>query len=288
MHVSRAIVFAVLSLLFAGVNDVVFKRYSTKDRSRGVYVLGIGVVWTLLQIITFFSQGHSFSFDPTTLYYGFGAGLALALSNILLIESLTHIDASLGSTIYRLNTIGVVLLAWLFLHESVGMFKAIGISAGITAVLLLARRPQVSHAAGTFRFFVGAAIAASLLRSIYGVLTRSAVVHHAGTDAMLLVISSCWIVGGGSYALVREKRFRITGKKAAYSAISGVLVFLIVNCLMLAVTLGEASTVISIANMSFVMALALSASLGMETLSRRKVYAVLCACLSIFLLSSGA
>ncbi len=267
------------------MNDVVFKRYSSKDRSRGVYVLGIGVVWTLLQTATFLSQGNSFSVDLTTMYNGFGAGLVLTLSNILLIESLTHIDTSLGSTIYRLSTIGVVLLAWLFLHESIGLFKAAGISAGIAAVLLLAHRPPVLHAAGTFRLFVAAAVAASLLRAVYGVLTRSAVVHHAGPDAMLLMISSCWIVGGACYALVREKRFRITGKKASYSAISGVLVFLIVNCLMLAVTLGEASTVISIANMSFVMAFALSASLGMETVSRRKVYAVLCACLSVLFLS---
>ena len=285
MHFSQAVVFAIFSLLFAGINDVVFKRYSSKDRSRGMYVLGIGVVWTLLQTVTFLSRGSSLSVDLTTVYYGFGAGLVLTLSNILLIESLTHIDASLGSTIYRLNTIGVVLLAWIFLQESIGLLKAAGITGGIVGVLLLAHRPILSPEAGTFRLFVGAAIAASLLRAVYGVVTRSAVVHQAAPEAMLLMISSCWIVGGACYAVLREKRFRITGKKAAYSALSGLLVFLIVNCLMWAVELGEASTVIPIANMSFVVAFALSASLGMEQVSRRKIYAVLCACLSVLLLS---
>jgi drug/metabolite transporter (DMT)-like permease len=210
MHLSRAIVFALLSMVFAGMNDVVFKRYSSKDRSRGMYVLGIGVVWTLLQAGLFLARGGALSVDAATLSYGLAAGVLLTLSNILLIESLTHIDASLGSTIYRLNTIGVVVLAWLFLQEPVGPLKASGIAAGIAAVLLLAHRPVLSTDAGTFRLFVGAAIAASLLRAVYGVVTRSAMLHRAAPDVMLLVIGSCWIVGGACYAIVREKRFRMT------------------------------------------------------------------------------
>ncbi len=48
---------------------------------------------------------------------------------------------------------------------------------------------------------------------------------------------------------------------------------------------GEAGTVIPIANMSFVVAMVLSAALGMEALTFRKVCADLIACLAIFLLS---
>jgi len=285
MSAASPVVYAVLSLTFAGINDVVFKRYSAKDRSRGMYVLGIGVVWSLLQAATFHFRGVSFSPDTATVCYGIGAGTLLTLSNILLIESLTHIDTSLGSTIYRLNTIGAILMASLFLDESIGMLKAAGIAAGLAGVLLLARKPAVTPHHGAYLPYVGAAVAASLLRAAYGVLTRSAALHHAGLDSMLMMIASCWIVGGGCYAVLRERRFRVTAKKAVYSALSGILVFLIVNSLMLAVMTGEAGTVIPIANMSFVVALALAVVLGMEALTFRKVCAVLFACLSIFLLS---
>ena len=47
---SSPVVFALLSLSCAGVNDVVFKRYAAKDRSRGMYVCGIGLVWAALQL----------------------------------------------------------------------------------------------------------------------------------------------------------------------------------------------------------------------------------------------
>jgi len=285
MLASTAVFYAVSSMVFAGVNDVVFKRYSAKERSRGMYVLGIGIVWSFLQAIAFQVQGISFAMDMNTVYFGLGAGIVLTLSNILLIESLTHIDTSLGSTIYRLNTIGVIILASIFLDETFGIYKAAGISVGIVGVLLLSRKPSATHESATFRMFVGAAVVASLLRAAYGVVTRSAVVHHANVDMMLLMISSSWIIGGGCYAVLREKRFRVTKKKVIYSSLSGILVFLIVNSLMWAVKSGEAGTVIPIANMSFVIALIMSVVLGMEMLTLRKAFAVLLAGLSVFLLS---
>jgi len=54
---------------------------------------------------------------------------------------------------------------------------------------------------------------------------------------------------------------------------------------MLALQHGEASTVIPIANMSFVIALLLSVALKMETLTAKKMGAMACAISSIILLA---
>jgi len=279
------ILFATLSMLFAGLNDVVFKRYSEKERSRGMYVLGIGLVWTILQSATFWFKGTPFIIDRTTLLFGFSAGVFLTLSNLLLIESLTHINVSLGSTIYRLNTIGVILLSVVFLGETVGVFKVTGILMGICGVLLLYQKSHPDRENRTFILFFSVAIIASIFRATYGVITKGGILQQADPEIMLLLISSCWIVGGGLYAIGRERRFRFTRKKMVYSFLSGLLVYLIANCLMSAVKIGEASIVIPIANMSFVIALALSVRLGMETLTLRKIGAIVCAALSILLLS---
>jgi len=279
------ILFATLSMLFAGLNDVVFKRYSEKERSRGMYVLGIGLVWTILQSATFWFKGTPFIIDRTTLLFGFSAGVFLTLSNLLLIESLTHINVSLGSTIYRLNTIGVILLSVVFLGETVGIFKVAGILMGICGVLLLYQKSHPDRENRTFILFFSVAIIASIFRATYGVITKGGILQQADPEMMLLLISSCWIVGGGLYAIGRERRFRFTRKKMVYSFLSGLLVYLIVNCLMSAVKIGEASIVIPIANMSFVVALALSVGLRMETLTLRKIGAIVCAALSIILLS---
>jgi len=277
--------FALLSLVFAGLNDVVFKRYSQKDRSRGMYIFGVGIVWTALQLALFFIGGHPHRIDEASLWYGLAAGTLLVISNIALLESLTHIDISLCSTIYRLNTIGVVLLSLVFLDESMGITKASGILLGILAVIVLFQRPRGSAHAHRFPLFFGIAVIASGLRALYGVTTKLALNNAADPDGLLVLIAASWIIGGAVYARVKEKRFRVTVKKAQYSAISGVLVFMIVNFLMSAVKYGDASVVIPIANMSFVVALAISAATRMEIMTTRKGLAIVTAVASILLLS---
>ncbi len=284
---SPGALFALLSLLFAGVNDVVFKRYARKTRSRGVYVLGMGIVWTALQILTFNLRDLTLALDGTTLAFGLAAGVFVTLANIFLIESLTRVDVSLGSTIYRLNTIGVVALSVVLLDESLGPMKSLGIAFGIAGVVLLYQRQGRRRDGNVLVLFFGLALLASALRAAYGVTTRAGILQQADPDTMLLLIAPSWILGGLCYAIFREKRLRLTKKKALYSVGSGVLVFLIANFLMLAVTYGEASVVIPIANLSFIVALLLSVGLKMETLDWRKICAVGCAAASIALLAQA-
>jgi drug/metabolite transporter (DMT)-like permease len=280
-----AIGFALVSFLFAGLNDVAFKRYVVGGRSRGMLVLGIGVVWTALQLAFLAARGVSLRLDPDTLRFGLAAGALLVASNLLLLESLARVDLSLGSTIYRLNTLGVVLLSYLFLGERIGPWKGAGIALGVAAVLLLSQRPARHARTPGDALLVAAVIAAAMLRSAYGVTTRQAMLEHVAPEPMLLLVSASWIVGGAAYALARERRLRLTREKAVYAAVSGAFVFVIVTSLMLAVEHGEASVVIPIANMSFVIALSVSLLSGMEKLTPRKALAVCAAIAAIALLS---
>ena len=285
MHI--AVVFAILSLVSAGINDVVFKRYSRKVRSRGMYIFGVGIVWTMLQSAAFLIKGGAHQYHMSSILFGLAAGLFLVLSNISLLESMTNIDISICSTIYRLNTIGVVILSFLILDESMSIIKISGVLLGILAVMLLFQKKHHSSGDFNFSFFFGLSIFASGLRALYGVTSKWALMHNADPDLMLLTISFCWIVGGVLYAAFKENRIVFTGKKALYSLVSGILVFLIVNFLMLALEYGEASVVIPIANMSFILALAVSVTLKMEKLTMLKIAAVISACVSIIFLSKA-
>jgi drug/metabolite transporter (DMT)-like permease len=283
-----AVGFALLSFLFAGVNDVVYKRYAIGGGSRGMLVLGIGVVWTALLLASFWVRGVTLALDAVTLAYGLAAGALLVASNVLLLESLGHVDLGLGSTIYRLNTVGVVVLSFLFLDERIPPVKAAGIGVGVLAVLLLSHRPARHARSPRDAAFLAAVVIASLLRAGYGVTTRAAMVAHVAPEPILLLVSSSWIVGGGAYALAKDRRLHLTRERAAYAAVSGTFVFLIVYFLMLAVERGEASVVIPIANMSFVVALGVSVATGMERLDARKLLAIGAAVAAIVLLSRAA
>jgi len=74
------------------------------------------------------------------------AGVFLTLSNLILLEIFGYINFSPDTTIYRLNTISVVLLSFLLLHETFVWIKGLGILLGLVGVFLLykSKSPQ-SH-----------------------------------------------------------------------------------------------------------------------------------------------
>lgn len=280
---TSAITFALISLAAAGCLDVTFKKFSLKERSRGMFVFGCGVVWLFLQLCYAEVSGTKLRFDETTLWYGLFTGALVALANILLIESLTGLDVSLGSMIYRLNTIGVVLISFFLLSEGLGAHKTLGICVGILGVALLYRRGVGAVAPVFFILAVGAAT----FRALYGVSTKYALEQGAAAEVMLIIAAVSWVIGGLLYAALRERRVRFTGKKAAYALISGTLCFAVVNTLIEALKLGEASIVVPVANLSFVVSMAISVVLGLETLGVRKYAAIGCAVVSVFLLSQA-
>jgi drug/metabolite transporter (DMT)-like permease len=283
--ISQGVMFALLSMLFAGVNDVVFKKYAVKDRSRGMYVLGIGFIWAILQILFSLLSKTPFSFDFTSIYYGLLTGLILAGANILLIESLAHINVSLGSTVYRLNTIAVVILSFIFLGENLELIKLAGIAFGIASVLLLYHGDNIKAASDKFILFFWLAIFASLLRAAYGVVSKVGLLALADINTIILLAALCWIGSGALYAKYVEKRFLVTKKKILYSILSGSLVFCIVNALILGLKSGQASIVVPIANMSFIIALLISVVAGTERMDFKKLVAIAFAAASIVTLS---
>ncbi len=283
---SYAVSFALASLAAAGCLDVVFKGYARKERSRGMLIFGCGLVWLVLQWALIIVTGTRPSFGAATLAYGLGAGIVLVAANLALVESLTRLDVSLGSTIYRLNTIGVVVLSFLLLGEDLGVVKLAGIAIGVAAVLVIYRRAVPDSAVPGL--FLAIAIAASAMRATYGVVTKTAIEAGADVQAMLLLAAGCWIAGGLAYAALREQRVGVTRHKARYALAAGVLAFAVVNTLIEALKFGPASIMVPIANLSFVVAMLISAGIGLELLNLRKWIAVTLAALSIFLLAQAA
>ena len=65
---TSAITFALISLAAAGCLDVTFKKFSLKERSRGMFVFGCGVVWLFLQLC--YAEVSGTIFDSMKQPYG--------------------------------------------------------------------------------------------------------------------------------------------------------------------------------------------------------------------------
>ncbi len=284
---SPGVGYALLSLVAAGVLDVVYARYSGKRPVTGVYLFTIGGVVIVGQSAVLALLGAPLNFDKTAATYGVIAGAVVMLANALLVESLARINVSLGSTIYRLNTIAVVIFAVAFLSETVTAPKAAGIALGLFAVTLLYQR---GGRGGDDSFLVAAmwiAVVASLLRACFGILSKVGLSGGGDAFMFMLYIGVGWTLAAVCYGIVRHQRTAPLREVLPYAVISGTLVCLVVTFLLLGLRTGDASVVIPIANMSFVVALLTSACFGMERFTARKMIAVGCAAGAIALLTGA-
>ncbi len=226
-------------------------------------------------------QHQSVAFVHVTLVYGSLAGLSSALANLALVVAFRHLDISLGSTIYRLNTIGVIILSVIFLGEALSAAKLSGVTLGIIAVLLLHTYGHPLDKRMLIRFGLFAAIAASSLRAIFGVVSKAGLSNGADGDTLLLISAICWTIVGFCSAVKFERRWKPSRREIIYAFAIGLLLYGIVTTLVAALTRGEATIVVPIANMSFIVALLIAAITRMEKLNKRKLLAIILAAIAI-------
>lgn len=275
---------ALCCLVVAGILDVVLKLYAARPRSRGVLIGGIGFIWVAMQLVTVHLRGIDLTFDSATLLYGSIAAVFVTASNIMLVEALGRLPVSLGSTIYRLNTVPLVLLAVLILSEDLSQLEFAGVVVAIIAVLILHPPGSSSDIAPVWLLVI---IGASLIRAAYGLTTKYGLHQSADPDTMILLAGIGWCIGGPLYALTRETGIRRVGRDiAGFSIVGGVLVFGVVWLLTHALRSGDASIVVPVTNMGFVAALVFAIVARMEKPDRRKLTGVCCAVIAVLLLNS--
>ena len=136
--------------------------------------------------------------------------------------------------------------------------------------------------------FLALVILACVIRALYGIVTKAGIDAGGDPNTMMLLAALGWCIGGLAYARFREHRVIITRDKLAFIAIAGGLVFAVVWLLTTALTLGDASVVVPLANMSFVAAFVFSVILKLERINARKLAAVALAAVAVVLLAQAA
>jgi len=281
------LIFALSCCLCTAVNDLVFRLYARKIRSRGAYVLIIGLVWTLA-----FSLFLKFDFVSwkTTLLWGIVSGVFSVVANILLIEGMSHNDAGICSTIYRLNLVVVAFGAFILLGETVTAMKLLGILFALAAVFMFfLDSPHGGHTDKAKLGFYLVGIAA-LLRAGMGLSYKYAFMEGADRNMLLLVNGVSWVIGGAIYAIYREKHLgEKFGKKSwRYGTVSGLLICGIVLFMALALQHGDAAVVLPLAQMSFIATCGLGILFLKEKLSFKKALGILAGILCILCMSIAA
>lgn len=283
-----ALWWAFSNLFFAATNDLVFKGYARKSRSQGLFAAIIGVIWlgALLTLVKRPPENWG-----ATLMWGAISGVFSIGGNLLMLDAMKKLDAGVCATIYRLNLVPAVILAALILGESISWIQYAGIGCACLAVV--AFLPEKSSVRSQMSVGLIVMIAASLMRAGMGISYKYGFSHGADEDVVPVINSLFWIIGGIVYAVIREheilkdlKTDRDNVRKLfAYGLGSGVLVAGIVLTMAKSLAGGNASVVLPIMQMSFLVTGVLSVIFLKEMVTVKKVAALLFGVAAVLLLS---
>jgi len=293
------LVFALASMVFAGLTDFCFKKYVNKaGMPLGSFLAGIGLVWAVFFAVPLLVKGGA---DWRGWPIALAAGVASVAANILLVASLRHLDAGVGSTIYRLNMVIVLVLSVVLFDEQLNLMKLAAMTLGVGAVLLMYQRVPAPAAeslpcGSLLKLRAKAAVllqcslpfllvvAASLLRAAMGLLFK--VGMNRGFNLEFLIITGlCWLVGGLLYGLCSRESVLPTRRIGWYGLVTGLVICGNVYFLAQATANGQASIVIPVSQLSFTITLLLGWRLLGESLTLNRVMALASAILCIIAMS---
>jgi len=279
--------YALFSLCFAGVNDLIFKGYGRKPRPVGLLLASIGAVWTLFFMAMAACQGGSHAFDSATLLSGTLAGILSASANILLIEGMKRSSAAAGATIYRLNLVFAAILAYALLGESMGPLKLAGLAAATAAVAAFAWGAGGAGGRLAAKILL-VLIAASFLRACMGISYKFAKIWGADDALFLAVNGAWWMFAGLAYTASFERGRGVCLSILGYGLVCGTLLSGVVLFLKLAVNAMDASVAVSVSQFSFLVTAPLSTLFLGERLTILKGFGLALAalCLALFYMES--
>ena len=283
-----AIFWAFACMFFAACNDLLFKFFAGKNRGNGFFVSVVGVVWLVVALIPAL-LGQAPADWRATIIWGCISGFFSLAGNIMMLDAMRSLDVGVCSTIYRLNLVPVTVGAALILNENITPIQYVGIAAACLAILAFIPRNQseVKRKLG-WAFIV--MIIASLLRAGMGLSYRYGFLHGASEKYVVVINSLFWIFGGVLYAFWRERHLMPYNKRDwknlfFLGGLSGALVTGIVITMALMLKLGNASMVLPIAQMSFLVTGALGIWLFKERLTVSKAMAFILGVAAVLLLS---
>jgi len=271
-------------MFFAGVNDTLFKRLAVSGNSQSQFMMIAGMIWSSVFIISALISGIGM---PTliTVKWTLVIGTLSACANYLLIFSMRSLEAGVASTVYRLNLAIAAVIAFIFLSEPISLLKVSGLLFACVSVFCFAGHQRKMMIKG-ISLMLGVVLIASFLRAVYGVSYKIALNHEVQYLWFLSGPGLGWTIMG-TLTSYNKGSVRIPAKTLIMGVISGFLLCGLVFFFAKALKEGQASIIIPISQMSFVVTAILAYLFLGENFSIRKIFGLGSACLSILLLSQS-
>lgn len=280
---SHAVLFALLGAGLNSANDLVYWKSAIGRSVKEVYLFYFfsslfSAVFALLS--TLLMKG-SFAIETVDILYGILLGVLSFCAYILFLFSFSGSNTSVAVTIYRLNLIPGIILAVIFLNETISWRRGLGVILCIASMLLFAGKLRYGLAQKKPLLL---SLGACILGGVLNLLNKVAMLHGADSARLLfwrfLAVS---LISG--VILLTKRPDRPALKDIKYAMISGLLLMLAVLSILTALKTGDVSVIIPITQMAFVIVALISWAFLGEKMTKTKLAGILCAVLAVILIS---
>ncbi len=269
------IIFAFGSAFFAGLTSILAKCGIRKTDSTIATAIRTIVVllfsWLMVFIVGSFDQINNI--DTKTLIFLILSGLATGGSWLCYFKALQLGDINKVVPIDKSSTVLTIVLAFIFLHETLSIQKIIGvILIGLGTYLMIERKDSVkvkNDNKAWLLYACGSAIFASLT-SILGKVGISGVESNLGTairTIVVLIMAWLMVFVSGKQQLIKD----IDSKELGFICLSGLATGASWLCYYKALQDGLASVVVPIDKLSILVTISFSYVFFKEKLSKKSL-----------------
>ena len=267
------IVFAFGSAFFAGVTSILAKCGIRKTDSTVATAIRtiVVLIFSWLMVFIVGSQNQLGSIDGKTLLFLILSGLATGSSWLCYFKALQIGDINKVVPIDKSSIVLTIILAFIFLHESVSLTKAVGVVLiGAGTFLMIERKDagfKQKEGKNWLLYALGSAVFASLT-SILGKIGISNVESNLGTairTCVVLLMAWVMVFVTGKQHTIRT----IEKKELVFICLSGIATGASWMCYYKALQDGLASVVVPIDKLSVLVTVVFSYIVFHEKLSKK-------------------
>jgi len=267
---TQGIAFALAAMVFYGLADLVYKRAAVAGVPPHQFMMV--QTWFFLALTTLYGVvSGSLVFVPAALW-GLAAGLFAFTGFYNFAQSLRGGSVSINAPIFRLSFTVTAALAVVLLGEPLSAYKAAGIGLALVAVWLLLAADSASSAAArrvarsSLARVLIATVAVGIANLLYKVGLRA-----GATPASLLVVQAMLVVTmSTSLAVSIDRRIRPVPSTWRFAVAAALLLSTAFITLLEGLARGEASVLVPVAQMGFVVTAAVGFIFLRERFTPRK------------------
>jgi len=261
---------ALGSMIFLGLADLVYKRGAAAGVQAHHFLML--QAWFFAPAVTLYGLFTGTLALETSMLWGMGAGLFVFIALYNFARSLRSGSVSIIAPIFRLSFTVTVALAVLLLGEPLTAWKLAGLALALAAVwLLLGGEGAVAQEPGAARASLVQALIAMAAMGVANFLYKVGAMTGGSPATFIAGQASAFLPLATGFAWMMDRGIRPPGHAWKYGG-SAAAVFLLALVLMFeSLARGEASVLVPITQMGFVVTAAIGLVFLREPFTMRKV-----------------